>query len=258
MARYRGVQSKFFTDPKIQQLNPEARFLYLYLLLNEHRNQSGLYDLSVPTMAYETGMTVKNTRAALKVLCDSGRVAYDEAEEIVWAKKAARYERFNAQARVGVKIDLDHCSSEAFRKAFTESYPNLACLSQDDAVPPYAPPRKEKETEQKRIVTETETEKKKNGEQTPESPLETTQSDAQVFDRKSAFENVYAKFPVSKQTDRTKCAELFFASVTKDTDVYRISEALRKYKESAEFREHRCCSDVDWFSSWQNWDPWMR
>lgn len=58
MAIYRAVQMTFWTDAKvIDDFTPEDRYFYLYLMTNPHTNLAGCYELSMSTMATETGYT---------------------------------------------------------------------------------------------------------------------------------------------------------------------------------------------------------
>ena len=56
MAKARLVYTKFWSDNWIVGLDPLERYLYLYLLTNEHTNISGIYELPLKIMAFETGL----------------------------------------------------------------------------------------------------------------------------------------------------------------------------------------------------------
>jgi len=57
MAKQRYINTKFWSDPWIREkLNPLDRYLFLYLLTNEHSNICGIYEISVATIAFETGL----------------------------------------------------------------------------------------------------------------------------------------------------------------------------------------------------------
>lgn len=58
MAIYRNIQMSFWTDSKVaDELTPEEKFFYLYLLTNPHTNLAGCYELSLRHAAFETGYT---------------------------------------------------------------------------------------------------------------------------------------------------------------------------------------------------------
>jgi hypothetical protein len=57
MSKQRAVNTKFWSDPWIrEELNPLDRYLFLYFLTNEHTNISGVYELPLTTIAFETGL----------------------------------------------------------------------------------------------------------------------------------------------------------------------------------------------------------
>ena len=56
MAKYRSIQTSFWSDTKIiDEFTPEDRYFYLYLLTNEKSNQLGCYELSIKKMCNDTG-----------------------------------------------------------------------------------------------------------------------------------------------------------------------------------------------------------
>lgn len=52
----RSVQDRFWSDIWVRKLNPLDRYLFLYLLTNEHTNWAGVYELDLGMMAYESGL----------------------------------------------------------------------------------------------------------------------------------------------------------------------------------------------------------
>ena len=57
MAKNRMVNTKFWSDPFIvDELNPLDRYLFLYLLTNEKTTNIWIYEISIRTMCFETGI----------------------------------------------------------------------------------------------------------------------------------------------------------------------------------------------------------
>lgn len=57
MSKNRMVSTKFWSDNWIvDDLNPLDRYLYLYLLTNEHCSLCGIYEISLKTVSFETGI----------------------------------------------------------------------------------------------------------------------------------------------------------------------------------------------------------
>jgi len=63
---YRKIHDNFWTDPDIEELTPEQKYFYLYLLTNPSVNQIGIYELSIKRACFETGY---NSETVNKLLC---------------------------------------------------------------------------------------------------------------------------------------------------------------------------------------------
>lgn len=56
MAKRRLINTKFWSDSFIVKLQPLERYLFLYLLTNEHTEICGIYELPIEVMSRETGL----------------------------------------------------------------------------------------------------------------------------------------------------------------------------------------------------------
>ncbi len=66
MAKYRHVRTTFWSDPKVtEEMTPEDRYFYLYLMTNEHTTQIGVYTITKKQMAFELGYTIESAKALL-------------------------------------------------------------------------------------------------------------------------------------------------------------------------------------------------
>lgn len=55
MAKQRYIKDSFWTDPYIEKLSPDYKLIFLYLLTNPLANISGVYEIRLKRMAFETG-----------------------------------------------------------------------------------------------------------------------------------------------------------------------------------------------------------
>ena len=76
MAKCRMINTKFWSDPFIQDLDIDSKYLYLYLLTNEHTNISGIYEITLRTIQFETGLTQKRLQQSLDVLSRAGKISH--------------------------------------------------------------------------------------------------------------------------------------------------------------------------------------
>jgi hypothetical protein len=55
MAKSRYIKDSFWTDPYIERMSPDYKLVFLYLLTNPLANISGVYEIRLKRMAFETG-----------------------------------------------------------------------------------------------------------------------------------------------------------------------------------------------------------
>ncbi len=80
----RGFQTELWTDPYIQGLPPEAKLLFIYLWTNKHCNQAGLYEVTLKTMAFDTGLSQDSLDDLLKQL--EPKVIWYPEQNLIWVK----------------------------------------------------------------------------------------------------------------------------------------------------------------------------
>lgn len=81
MAKYRSIQTSFWSDSKIiEDFTPEDRYFYLYLLTNEKSNQLGCYELSIKQMCRDTGYNEETIKKLIIRFQDILKVIYYDFE----------------------------------------------------------------------------------------------------------------------------------------------------------------------------------
>ncbi len=92
MAIYRSIQTAFWQDAKVlEEMTPEDRYFYLYLLTNPAVKQVGIYQLTRKQMAFELGYSMESINALLERFIhhhDIIRYDYDTREICIvnWGK----------------------------------------------------------------------------------------------------------------------------------------------------------------------------
>lgn len=74
MAKQRYINTKFWSDNFVSELNPLDRYLFLYFLTNEHTNIAGIYELPLKTVSFETGLELDMLKKMIARL--AGKVHY--------------------------------------------------------------------------------------------------------------------------------------------------------------------------------------
>jgi DnaD/phage-associated family protein len=67
MAKYRYVHVEFWQDPKVlEEMTPEDKYFYLYLLTNPSTTQIGVYKITKKQMAFDLGYSIESINSLLE------------------------------------------------------------------------------------------------------------------------------------------------------------------------------------------------
>lgn len=100
MSKRRMIDTKFWSDNWVRELNPLDRYLFLYLLTNQHTNISGIYELPLDVMAFESGISERDLKGVmLKTL--QPKVHYIKGW--VYLKNFSKHQSDNESVRKGVQ-----------------------------------------------------------------------------------------------------------------------------------------------------------
>jgi hypothetical protein len=75
MAEHTSLATKFYTDPYIQTLPPTDKLLFLYLIAGPQTEATlGIFELSLFTMAFHTGLEKDNIEHTLNRFAEAGKI----------------------------------------------------------------------------------------------------------------------------------------------------------------------------------------
>jgi hypothetical protein len=103
MAKNRLIKTKFWSDSFIVNLEPIERYLYLYLLTNEHTNLIGIYEISERTILFETSLTHELFESSLKKLL--GKIFY--IDNWMYIKNFSKHQNNNDSVKRGMERELE-------------------------------------------------------------------------------------------------------------------------------------------------------
>lgn len=83
MAKTRMINTRFWSDGYIAELEPIEKLLFLYFLTNSHTDLCGVYELPIRTMAFETGIGEEKLRNILTRFSLDGKVEYMDGWVII-------------------------------------------------------------------------------------------------------------------------------------------------------------------------------
>lgn len=111
MSKQRSINTKLWSDNWVREtLNPLDRYLFLYFLTNEHTNLSGIYELSLSQMAFETGLDREElSRSMLPKL--EPKIMYKKGWVII--PNFAKHQNQNSpKIQVGMERELSNVPQE--------------------------------------------------------------------------------------------------------------------------------------------------
>jgi len=106
MAKMRSVNTKFWDDSYIINLDPHEKLLFLYLLTNPLTNICGAYEISLRRISFDTGMVDSLLEPMLEKFSLSGRITYKDGWVVI--HNFIKNQSLNPKVKEGIKIGLDN------------------------------------------------------------------------------------------------------------------------------------------------------
>jgi DNA-binding MarR family transcriptional regulator len=110
MAKQRIVNTRFWDDSYIANLSPEQKLLYLYFLTNPLTNISGVYEVSMKRVAFDTGMNRKAISKTVDQFSMDGKIIYRDGW--IGIVNFIKYQTLNPKVKKGILIELEKAPNE--------------------------------------------------------------------------------------------------------------------------------------------------
>jgi hypothetical protein len=109
MRAYGTVLPRFWTGGTGKRLrgHKEAQIVAFHLMTGPSTTMTGVFNLALPTLCHETGLTEVEARLGLKRLQEEGFALCDEAEELMWVPSLARIQ-LGEELKVSANGKADH------------------------------------------------------------------------------------------------------------------------------------------------------
>ncbi len=105
MAQSRYVNTHFWTDNYVYELDPTQKLLFLYLLTNDATNIAGIYEFNIRKAAMETGIDKDMIEKIIDKFTADDRVYYIEGYVIL--RNFIRHQVTNTKILMGIKRVID-------------------------------------------------------------------------------------------------------------------------------------------------------
>jgi hypothetical protein len=111
VSKTRIINTKFWDDSYIVNLNPKEKLIFLYLFTNPVNSIAGVYELPLERVAFDTGISrqkveesIKKFEVDRKIVCANGWIAV--------VNFIKHQNRNNPKIRQGIIAELEHAPTE--------------------------------------------------------------------------------------------------------------------------------------------------
>jgi DnaD/phage-associated family protein len=81
VAKFRMVHTEFWDDPKVvEEMTPEDKFFFLYLLTNSNTTQIGIYQITKKQMAFDIGYSIESINSLLERFVNHHNIVFYNAQ----------------------------------------------------------------------------------------------------------------------------------------------------------------------------------
>jgi hypothetical protein len=96
------------SDRWFVELKPGLKLLFIYLFSNERASMSGLYEIPLRVISFETGLDKEAITQGIEQFQKEGKICYDFEAGVVWVKNMMKYQsQDNPSDKVLTKIRAD-------------------------------------------------------------------------------------------------------------------------------------------------------
>jgi len=115
MADYRQLHTRMWSSDRwFIELKPSYKLLFIYLFSNERASVSGLYEIPIRVISFETGLDKETITSGFGVFKDANKVLYDFETGVVYVRNMFKYQGSNSpklQARIQADLKaVPNCS----------------------------------------------------------------------------------------------------------------------------------------------------
>lgn len=91
MATFRKIHTQFWSDPFMQELTPEQKYFYLFLLTNDKTKQCGIYEITKRQICYDTGYNIDTVSKLLEYFIIGDKIRYNSSTNEIAIKNWKKY-----------------------------------------------------------------------------------------------------------------------------------------------------------------------
>lgn len=124
MAKRRIINTKFWSDNYVANLDPSEKLLFLYFLTNPYTNITGAYEISIKQIALDTGFDKEMVEKILKRFESDDKVHYLHGYIVV--KNFIKHQEKNPKVEIGIVNEAKNLPEDIKKIVYDSlSYLNL-------------------------------------------------------------------------------------------------------------------------------------
>ncbi len=127
VAKQRIVNTKFWDDSYITRLSPTEKLLFLYLITNPLTNISGVYELPLKRVAFDTGISADRVDAIFKKLENDGKLIVTDGW--IGVVNFIKHQSLNPKIKQGILSELKR-APKGITERLSIDYQSL-CMGSD-------------------------------------------------------------------------------------------------------------------------------
>lgn len=104
MAKKRYLNTKFWVDDYVVELDPTEKLLFLYLLTNQYTNICGVYELSLASMSFDTGIEKTMIKKILMRFEADNKAVYRNGW--IYIKNFIKHQELNPSIKRGIEKSI--------------------------------------------------------------------------------------------------------------------------------------------------------
>lgn len=134
MAEFRTIRMAFWTDPYIEELEPKAKLLYIYLFTCPHTNNLGIVESTRRKIAYETGLSLTEVNNLIGKFENDGKIVCDQERNLIFVTRFVRHQSSTSPLLMkGLKKIAVLIPSEKIARAVCILYPQVFGVDINDS-----------------------------------------------------------------------------------------------------------------------------
>lgn len=116
MAKFRYINTRFWADEYVSNLNIEEKLFFLYLITNSATEICGVYELPLKIMSVEVGLKIDKIKKILSKFEENDKVYYFKSW--VGIKNFIKHQSVNPKVKKGIEIGLLQAPKELLDRLY--------------------------------------------------------------------------------------------------------------------------------------------